>query len=87
MSQPLVFGHCAFLGIDSSTGEPPIAINACRLKAGLTYTIQVEDYREDVIDTLTTSERQAIKKIFDEFDVDGSGDLDRNEAEELVRYR
>lgn len=87
MTFPITFEPCAMLGVDPYTSESFLAISAHRLKAGLTYEVRVEDFREDVINTLTRKEKEQIKKVFDEFDVDHSGDLSRDEAEELVRQR
>jgi Ca2+-binding EF-hand superfamily protein len=86
MTYPITFESCATLGVDED-GDEHVAISAHRLKAGLTYEVKVDDYREDVINTLTKKEKQRIKAVFDEFDLDGSGDLSRAEAEELVRQR
>ena len=86
MTFPITFEGCSMLGLDDD-GQPHVAISANRLKAGLTYEVKVDDYREDVINTLTKKEKAHIKSIFDRFDLDNSGDLNREEAEALVRDR
>jgi hypothetical protein len=80
VSQAISFEPSARLG-------GAVVINATRLKADLTYEVQCEDYRGEVIKTLTEEERASIKETFDVYDADGSGQISRDELENLLRNR
>ena len=62
-------------------------INASRLKADLTYEVNCEDLRGEVMKSLTKEERESIRIIFDQYDTDGNGSVSIEEMEHLVKAR
>lgn len=85
-------------GVPSSMGKPiyfepsarlggAMVISALSLKAGLTYDVQCDDRRNDIVKLLTDEERVAIQNVFEMYDVNGDGTVSRRELEELVRTR
>ena len=80
LSQPIVFEPSARL-------NDAVIIHASRLKAGLTYEVQCEDYRGEVLRSLSDEEMDSIKEIFDEYDANGDGSISKVEMEDLIRYR
>ena len=64
-----------------------LAINSSKLKSGLTYEVQFDDRRNDIVQHLTEEERFQIQSTFDNYDVNGDGTVSRRELEELVRTR
>lgn len=83
---PREVSHAIFFEPSARLGGN-IAINASRLKADLTYDVQCQDFRGEVIKTLTEQERISIKATFDHYDKDGSGSISRAELESLVKTR
>lgn len=80
LSQPIVFEPSARL--DNS-----VIIHTSKLKADLTYDVQCEDYRGEILKSLTDEELDTIKETFDEYDVNGDGSISKLEMEELIRAR
>jgi len=72
LSQPIVFEPSARL-------QGSVIINAAKLKAGLLYEVQCEDYRGDVLRSLTDEEVDRIKEIFDSYDANGDGSISKYE--------
>lgn len=80
LSQPIIFEPSARL-------DGAVIIHASKLKSDLTYEVQCEDYRGEVVSSLTDEEMDSIKDIFDEYDANGDGCISRAEMEELIRAR
>ena len=85
-------------GVPSSLAKPiffqpstrlggSLVINATLLKAGITYDVQCDDQRNDIVQLLTEDERLAIQETFEAYDVNGDGTVSRRELEELIRTR
>jgi Ca2+-binding EF-hand superfamily protein len=64
-----------------------LVISATRLKAGLTYDVQFDDRRSDIVKMLTDEERRSIEQTFETYDVNRDGTVSRRELEELLRSR
>ena len=80
LSHPLNFEPSARMG-------GAIAINASRLKADLTYDVHCEDYRSEVLRTLTEAEMGEIKATFDKYDINHDGGVKKEELMELIKQR
>eukprot|EP00595_Chromulina_sp_UTEXLB2642_P003398 CAMPEP_0196767326 /NCGR_PEP_ID=MMETSP1095-20130614/39068_1 /TAXON_ID=96789 ORGANISM="Chromulina nebulosa, Strain UTEXLB2642" /NCGR_SAMPLE_ID=MMETSP1095 /ASSEMBLY_ACC=CAM_ASM_000446 /LENGTH=233 /DNA_ID=CAMNT_0042134779 /DNA_START=351 /DNA_END=1049 /DNA_ORIENTATION=- len=80
LSQPIVFEPSARL-------NGAITIHASRLKADLTYEVQCEDYRGEVLRSLTDEEMDSIRDTFNQYDLNHDGNISKYEMEELIRSR
>lgn len=80
MSEPIVFEPSARL-------QGAVTINAAKLKADLCYEVQCEDYRGDVLRTLSDEEVDKIKETFDSYDQNNDGAISKFEMENLIKQR
>lgn len=62
-------------------------IHASKLKANLVYDVICDDYRTEVLQSLTPEEQEQIRNTFHEYDLDGDGTVSKTELEELIRGR
>lgn len=62
-------------------------INASKLKANLVYDLICEDYRQEVLDSLSDAEIDQIRVTFNAYDLDGDGTVSKSELETLIRQR
>ena len=83
---PSEVSHAIFFE-PSARLDGAVCINASRLKADLTYEVNCEDLRGEVMKSLTVEERNSIKIIFDQYDADGSGSVSIDEMAALVKAR
>lgn len=81
LSQPVAFEPSARLGNGMKT------INASKLKADLTYDVEMEDSREDQLSKLTQDQVDLMYATFNRYDLNGDGGISKKEMEELVRMR
>lgn len=80
LSQPILFEESARLG-------RAFCIHSSRLKANQIYELQCEDYRSEMLESLTDDEIENIQQLFDEYDSNGEGYISRYDLEDLVRQR
>lgn len=80
MAKPIYFEPSARLG-------GALVISALQLKAGLTYDVECDDKRNDIVKLLSETERLSIQETFEMYDVNGDGTVSRRELEELIRGR
>jgi Ca2+-binding EF-hand superfamily protein len=64
-----------------------VCLNTSRLQAGVTYEVEVDDLRSEVLMNLTDEEMYTINETFKTFDVNNDGTVQREEIEQLVRER
>lgn len=64
-----------------------VCISATRLTPGVTYDVECDDLRDEVLDNLTEEEKEAIAETFDKYDENGDGTVSKDEIEHLVRER
>jgi Ca2+-binding EF-hand superfamily protein len=64
-----------------------LVIHASKLKAGLTYDVQCDDRRNEIVHLLTEEERMQIQATFEAYDINGDGNVSRREMEDLIRQR
>ena len=83
---PSEVSHAIFFE-PSARLDGAVCINASRLKADLTYEVNCEDLRGEVMKSLTKEERESIRIIFDQYDTDGNGSVSIEEMEHLVKAR
>jgi Ca2+-binding EF-hand superfamily protein len=83
---PSEVSHAIFFE-PSARLDGAVCINASRLKADLTYEVNCEDLRGEVMKSLTPEERNSIKCTFDQYDADGNGSVSIAEMEALVKER
>jgi Ca2+-binding EF-hand superfamily protein len=80
LSQPIVFEP-------SARHDGCVTINAAKLKADLTYDVQMEDFREEQLSKLTHDQVDAMHRTFNQYDLNGDGGISKREMEDLVRRR
>jgi hypothetical protein len=80
MSDPIYFAP-------SSRAGGAYVIHASKLKANLVYDVICDDYRTEVLQSLSAEEQEAIRNTFHEYDLDGDGTVSKSELEELIRGR
>jgi len=68
-------------------GQRELISGSFRLKADLTYEVNCEDLRGEVMNSLTDEERHTIKETFDYYDIDGSGAVSMLEMENMLKNR
>ena len=80
LSQPISFRPSARFG-----GQ--VCISAARLTPGVTYDVECDDLRDEVLENLTEEEKDSIQEVFNKYDVNHDGTVSKKEMEELVRER
>lgn len=80
MSQPLHF--CPSVRYDGN-----ICIPASKLTPGLTYDVECDDLRSEVLENLTDEEKESIQEVFNKYDINNDGTVSKKEIEDLVRER
>ena len=64
-----------------------VCINAARLIPGALYEVECDDLRTEVLMNLSDSEMLEIKRTFEQYDVNGDGNVAKAEIDKLVRKR
>ena len=64
-----------------------VCISAIRLTPGVTYDVECDDLRSEVLENLTEEEKSSIQATFDKYDQNKNGSVSKFEIEELVRER
>ena len=80
LSDPIYFAP-------SARADGNTIINASKLKANLVYDLICEDYRQEVLDSLSDVEIDQIRITFNTYDLDGDGTVSKTELETLIRQR
>jgi len=80
LSDPIYFAP-------SSRAGGAFVIHASKLKANLVYDVICDDYRTEVLQSLSPEEQEQIRNTFHEYDIDGDGTVSKAELEELIRSR
>ena len=64
-----------------------VCLNTSRLQPGVSYEVEVDDLRSEVLMNLTDEEMYTINETFKTFDVNNDGTVQKEEIEQLVRDR
>jgi len=80
MSQPISFRP-------STRYDGQVCISAAKLTPGVTYDVECDDLRDEVLDNLTDEEKDSIQEVFNRYDINHDGTVSKKEVEELVRER
>ena len=80
MSQPIPFRP-------SVRFDGHVCIPAAKLTPGVTYDVECDDLRSEVLDNLTEEEKDSIQEVFNRYDINHDGTVSKKEMEELVRER
>ena len=64
-----------------------VCLNTSRLQPGVSYEVEVDDLRSEVLMNLTDEEMYTINETFKTFDVNNDGTVQKSEIEHLVRDR
>ena len=64
-----------------------VCLNTSRLQPGVSYEVEVDDLRSEVLMNLTDEEMYTINETFKKFDVNQDGTVSKSEIEQLVRDR
>jgi len=80
MSQPIHFRP-------SVRYDGNVCISAAKLTPGVTYDVECDDLRDEVLANLSDDEKSAIQELFDRYDINHDGTVDKKEIEALVRER
>lgn len=64
-----------------------VCINAARLIPGALYEVECDDLRTEVLMNLSDDEMLQIKKTFEQYDINGDGNVAKVEIDKLVRLR
>jgi hypothetical protein len=80
MSQPIAFRP-------SVRFDGQVCIPAAKLSPGVTYDVECDDLRDEVLENLTEEEKDSIQEVFNRYDVNHDGTVSKQEVEDLVRER
>ena len=64
-----------------------VCLNTSRLQPGVSYEVEVDDLRSEVLMNLTDEEIYTINETFKTFDKNSDGTVQKEEIEQLVRER
>lgn len=64
-----------------------VCLNTSRLQPGVTYEVEIDDLRSEVLMNLTDEQMYSINETFKKYDVNQDGTVSKTEIEKLVRGR
>lgn len=67
--------------------EGEVCLNTSRLQPGVTYEVEIDDLRSEVLMNLTDEQMYSINETFKQYDVNQDGTVSKSEIEKLVRER